>query len=1171
MLTHTLKSLLVGTILIVVSWLPAIAQIAQEPLLNRPNTVAPNLTLILDTSGSMDVNYIYQYGGSPDGYGMDGPSTKTYAKYSPDVNLIYYDPRIRYLPRINYDGTYQTKTVPTLSSTSWKLYFRKTTGVYTTSQLGSTSDYYTSTDSLPASVAPVVSGSPTIYPTSVTSTILQAASTKFPKFVKRSDCTANTSFCTATEEAQNWSNWNKWYDTRGLMATTGMGAAFEASLKPDSIRLGYGTIDGLNGKVLDRGVSSYDSAPGGVKDKFFTWLYSRTFNSSTPNLTAVNNAGKYYERSDSDGPWATTPNPASTGISTVISPSGPGKSELSTSHASCRRSFSMLVTDGYSNGSVPTVSDIHDNTSFSQKPAVGPAFSYTPIGPFKGSDSNTLADIAMHYWGTDLRTLPNRVPVIKTAGTADPVTGVIDPLTAINNPSSWQNVSFYAVTLGIIGNLSQTKTTLDALTSGSMSWPKPVIDTPSTIDDLWHATINGRGSLLNAKNSSDLTTGLKGMFSSIAGDKQTLSGVAVSTTFLNNGTRKYKPEYIPGTWSGKLSAIELDPNTGNETTTTVWQVESGVNASGDPISTIPAAASRNIVTWNGSAAVPFDSSITVSSTNNSDLINYLRGDSTKELRKTGGVYRTRDAILGDIVNSSPVFVKDNVDIGYEKLSPALGDYRTFVAGKVARTEGVLFVGANDGMLHAFRDATGVETFAYVPKAVVPNLYKLSETPYTHQYFVDGPNVETDAYLDSTWKNVLLGTTGAGAKAVYALDVSNPLSMSASKVMWEINATGSFANLGHVLSDVQSGVLGNGDWVAIFGNGYSSASGAASLFVVNLATGALLKEINTGAAGGNGLGGVRIVRGASDDPDPAKRNRILGAYAGDLKGNLWKFDLSGAATDWKVGLSGSPLYIAKDDLAAVQPITAAPAVLAHPNGGYLVSFGTGKFFEASDVTNLQAQRLYGIWDKQPFSASVTSTPTGAAFAGLSQLTQQTITTVPVTVGTSTTNYFKVSSNIVTWGDGLTGTRGWYVDLPNSGQRVAYPIERLTGTFILATTLSPVSSATSDVCVQTGSGSGWAYVIEGLTGSGPSKQILNTNGDLIIDGNDALVSGWQDAVDGRPTPIALESTKLRDSYCIETAQVTCTKVQLECGQLGAKACPPAAIPGFKSRQWRQLFMR
>lgn len=1170
MFKRTLKPLLVVMSLTAAVLQPAFAELATEPLLNRPNTVAPNLVLILDTSGSMDEDYIYQYGGTPSGYGMSGPSTKTYAAYSPDVNRIYYDPRIRYLARINYDGTYKTPTTPILGDTSWKLYFRKATGVYTTSQLGSSSDYYTTSNDLPATW--MVSGSTARYPTSVTSTILKKSDTKFPKFLKRIDCIANATFCNPTEEAQNWSNWNKWYATRGLMATTGMGAAFQASLKPDSIRLGYGTIAQLNGSKLARGVSSYDSAAGGVKDLFFTWLYGQSFNTSTPNLTAVNNAGKYYERTDSDGPWATTPNPASVGISTVSSPSGPGKTELSGSHASCRRSFSMLVTDGYSNGTIPTTAGNSDSTAFSISPAVGAPFVYTPSGPYKGTTSNTMADLAMYYWGRDLRTLPNRVPVIKTAGVADPVTGLIDPLTKINNPSTWQNVSFYAVTLGIIGTLEQNLTTYNSLTSNPSLWPAPVIDTPSTIDDIWHATINGRGSLLNANNASDLTTGLKGMFASIAGDKQTLSGVAVSTTFLNNGTRKYKPEYVPGTWSGKLSAILLDPATGNETTTTVWQVESGVDANSDPISTIPSAAARNIVTWNGSSAVPFDTSVTVSGTNNSDLINYLRGDPTKELRKSGGTYRTRDAILGDIINSSPVFIKDNFDIGYEKLSPALGDYRAFVATKTARTEGVLFVGANDGMLHGFRDGTGVETFAYVPKAVIPNLYKLSETPYTHQYYVDGPNVETDAYLSGAWINVLLGSTGAGAKAVYALDVSSPLSMGVSSVMWEVNATGGFANLGHVLADVQSGVLANGEWVAVFGNGYSSASGVASLFVVNLRTGALLKEISTSAGSGNGLGGVRLVRGAVDDTDPAKRNRILGAYAGDLKGNLWKFDLTGDQADWKVGLSGAPLYVAKDDLANVQPITAAPAILAHPNGGYLVTFGTGKFFETSDTTDLKAQRLYGIWDKQPFSPTTTSTPTGATVTGLSSLTQQTITTVPVTAGGSTTNYFNVSSNSVLWGDGLlTGQRGWYINLPNSGQRVAYPVERLAGTFILATTLSPVSSAASDVCIQTGSGSGWAYIIDGITGSGPTKRVLNTNGDLTIDGNDALVSGWQDAVDGRPTPISIETTIKRDLYCIETAQFSCTKVQLECGQVGAKACPPEPISGLKSRQWRQLFMR
>lgn len=1118
------------------------AAIAQEPLLNRPNTVSPNLVLALDSSGSMDADYIYSYGGTGSGMGLPGPGG-SYAKYSPDVNRIYYDPRVRYLPRVNYLGA-AVGTAP-LISPPWNVYIRTGTGPYTS---GGTalSDYHNPSYSPGAALLAPSASTSVSYPNTVTT----AAGVVFPKFKNRTDCVATAASCTLDEEKQNYANWKLWYSTRGKMATTGLGAAFQP-LKNDSIRLGYLNIDS---STLTQGVSDFTDVTGatGSKAKFFDWLYAMSFSGSTPNLVAVNNVGKYFERSDSDGPWGSTPKPSSTGLSTVSSPTS---TEAKTSHASCRRSFGMLVTDGYWNGTQPTTAGNADNIGFSISPAVGPAFVYTPSNPYKDSTSNTLADLAMYYWGRDLRTdLANRVPVINTNG--------------INNPSTWQNMSFYAVTLGIDGTLPQTDATLASITAGTKSWPVAKADSPTAIDDTWHATVNGRGDLLNASNASELTSGLNKMFTTIAGTPQTLSGVAVSTTFLKNGTRKYKPEYIPGSWSGRLSAIELDALTGNDKVPnhTFWQVEQGVDANGDPISTIPAADARNVLTWNGSAAVSFDASNVTDASLGTDRIAYLRGDSSKELRKTGGVYRNREAKLGDIVNSSPAFIFNNVDISYEKLSPALGDYRAFVAAKGARTEGVLFVGANDGMLHGFRDSTGAETFAFVPKAVVPNLYKLTEPAYTavansHQYYVDGPNIETDAYWGGSWKNILLGTTGAGAKAVYALDVTNPLSMTASSVLWEVNSsTSGFSNLGHVLSDVQAGVLQSGEWVAIFGNGFGSTSGAASLFVVNLQTGALLKEISVGSSG-NGLGGVRIVRNANQV--------IIGAYAGDLKGNMWKFDLTGASSSsWKVGLSGSALYVAKDTSSNLQPITAAPAVLPHPDGGYVVSFGTGKFYESADTSSLLAQRLYGIWDKQVFGSATTGAP---LTSGLTDLVQQTITTV--NVGTPAVAFYNVTANAVTWGNGVSGVRGWYINLPNSGQRVAYPLERLSGTFVLASTLSPVSSAAADACVQTGSGSGWAYIIDGVTGSGPTKRVLDTNADGIVDAADALVSGWQDPIDGRPTPITIESTKLKDTYCIETAQTTCTRTELLCGQVGAKACPASAstAAGLRSREWRQLFMR
>lgn len=1167
------RNLLLTLSLVTVTQLSA-AGISQEPLLNRPKTVEPNLLLVFDTSGSMNENYIYQYGdiAAADGYGMHGPDTKTYAQYSPDVNRVYYDPRIRYLPRVDYLGNYLPTTI---STANWKMYFRKTTGPYTKTQLGSASDYY-SPYTPPASI--VVAGNVGTYPVD-TSTV--GSTHKFPKFLARSDC-LNATYCTKAEERQNRRNWYDWYNTRGKMAVTGILAAF-STLKPGAIRLGWGNIGNLDSGSLARGVSVFGDpnitlpaveSPTGTKAEFFNWMTAQTFTTSTPNLTAINNAGKYFERKDSDGPWATTPNPASTGISTVSTPTGAGASEARSNHASCRRSFTMLVTDGYSNGSVPTTAGNADNTAFTIYPAVGLPFNYTPVAPYRDSRSNTMADIAMHYWGRDLRTgtdgLANRVPTINTA--------------TVQNPSTWQNVSFYAVTLGIFGTLTQDTATRASLNTGATAWPNPVNNTPSTIDDLWHATINGRGEMLNASNSNELTNGLKRMFESIAGLPETLSGVAVSATFLKDGTRKYKPEYIPGTWSGKLSAIELDGATGNDKipTNVFWQVEQGVDTvTQDPISLIEPVATRKnkVFTWNGTSAVAFNASNTGLS---ADLVNYILGDSSKELRKAGGTYRNRAAKLGDIVNSSPAYIFGNVDLNYEKLSASYAStYRTFVTAKLARPEGVLFVGANDGMLHAFGNNAGTEYFAYVPKAVVPKLYKLSETPYTHQYYVDGPNAETDAYLDGAWTNVLLGSTGAGAKAVYAMNVTAPTAMDASKVLWEISSdTPNFGNLGHVLYDIQAGKVeatgsANDDWVAIFGNGVDSTGGKASLFVVNLKSGALLREFVVDSSGSNGLGGVRLVRDSTQ--------KVIGAYAGDLKGNVWKFDLTGSTpSSWKVGLGGSPLYAA----GSSQPVTATPAIVPHPDGGYVVNFGTGKFFELSDTspvppaTLFVTQRLYGVWDKQPFNGSATA-PAGASLSNNSLLLQQSIATVNV----GGTDFFTITSNTVNWGDGLTGTgsgggshRGWYIDLPNNGQRVAYPIERLAekagSTKVLVSTISPVSAAAADLCVQTGSGSGWAYIIDGVTGSGATKPTFDTNNDGSITETDVVVSGYQDPIDGRPTAISISSDPYKDVGCIVTAQNKCVKYELKCGQPGMPACPNPPAPGastVKSREWRQLFMR
>jgi type IV pilus assembly protein PilY1 len=690
--------------------------------------------------------------------------------------------------------------------------------------------------------------------------------------------------------------------------------------------------------------------------------------------------------------------------------------------------------------------------------------------------------------------------------------------------------------------------------------------------------------------------------------------VAVSSASLQTNTRKYTPEYTTGDWTGNVYAFTLDPASGN-VIGSAWQVE-GVDINGNEVSTIPSAIGRQIFVGNGSAtpgakAVPFTYSDMSSAglislmtgTVDNNLINYLRGDAANEGSNGLALYRARKARMGDIVNSSPVFVKSGATMHYEKLPTAeASSYAAYRASKVARTEGVLFVGANDGMLHAFRDGTaavaatsttaavgsdfgGNEIFAYVPRAVLPTINSLADINYAHKYYVDGPLSETDAYLGTAWTDVLLGTTGAGAQAVFALDVTDPLNVDNTNVLWEISSsTAGFSELGFVTSSVQAGKTVSGDWVGVFGNGYFSKSGKAELFLVNLQTGAKLGEIVANAGPGNGLGGVTLVRDS--------QQRVIGAYAGDLKGNLWKFDLSGATSaDWKVGLSGSALLA----VGATKPMTEAPAVIAHTQGGYVVSIGTGQFFLATDMSTTTTQTLYGVWDSVGFGS--TAPATAVPQTGTNNLVKQTITAgTPVIRTFVVTNlqtgalatqqqsvtYFTVSTNAVDW----TTKRGWYIDLPNSGERVVYPINVLAGNYIAVGSMSPIKASgnsTGDVCVATAQGSGWVYLIDGLTGAGSPTPIFDTNGDGVIDKSDAPADGVTGPASG-PFTWSLAGGggsgggggggPLDGDWICENGIAKYVGLSGGSGSgvpVNLKCTNPNQTGSIKTREWRQLFMR
>jgi len=378
----------------------------------------------------------------------------------------------------------------------------------------------------------------------------------------------------------------------------------------------------------------------------------------------------------------------------------------------------------------------------------------------------------------------------------------------------------------------------------------------------------------------------------------------------------------------------------------------------------------------------------------------------------------------------------------------------------------------------------------------------------------------------------------------------------------------FDELGYVLTELEAGPTLGGQWVAIFGNGYESKSCKAQLFVVNLETGALIRKIDTGVGSGNcadknntgrnGLGGVRLVRDA--------QQQIVGVYAGDLQGNLWKFNLNDSIpANWNVDLSGEPLFKA----GAAYPITAAPSVVSlsltsSPSGGYMVVFGSGKFFEVDDITSTNQQSLFGVWDPVAFGVATTTT----ALTDRTRLVQQTVGSAQVLNGST---YFAISANAVDYAKAVPD-RGWYIDLPNTGQRLVYPLELLKNRFIVADTISP-ANVSLDPCSQTSAGTGYIYLLDALTGGGPSIPVFDTNGDNAINGDDAVVSGYQSSADGKNKTIGGDSTATDTKFFnCSAGDPTCKQFNINCALDGT--CPPTTPPGaaqIQSREWRQLFMR
>lgn len=1121
---------LTSTLLLLLTALPAGASpgtIADSPLF-LSNSVEPNVLFVLDDSGSMSWGIMApeaegrMYSGNdctyrdavpgPDAGTTDVPPTQKrlielgvekpyggmWRAWSKDYNKVYYNPEITYTPwpGENKNGVRYSNASHTAALHD--PYDPSEGSIDLTKPVSYTTDYcpydsgadFTVSDYYPARYNRWIDtdGDKVVDPEDEHESVEIRDGAVYTGSENRKDCAAAPD-CTYAEEIQNFANWYSYYRNREYSAKAAYG---QVVARAANLRMGLVTLH--NNASIDTAMASMNADPrSGAKGTLLGALYSGYGSGGTPLLSSFNEAGKYLScRSNSY--FSDCP---------ALAEGAGGE---------CQQNFAIVMTDGFYNGD----SDWGDDT-----PVLGnidgdndSTWDSGTDGPYGDSVGDTLADIAMEYYETDIRPAANEV---------SPPPGGIDENTA-------QHVVTYSVAFGVNGTLSA----MPPNRTDPFAWPTPDTD-PKKIDDLRHAAFNGRGEFLSAQDPSQLVDGLRNALQSIQGRIGSAASVAFNTGSLSTNSQVYLSLFNSERWDGNLLAYDLNPVTGAIDSTPDWAAAGRLRAR--DLSTSP----RTLLTYNGVDGTAFQwASLTADQKNdfrtNPDgsldveaagmaRHDYLRGARGCETSSSGtcnysdgtNTYtekslRERAGLLGDIIHSGPVFV-GAPESNWPDVAPfpgTAGDtYSEFRLAQASRP-GVVYVGANDGMLHGFSKDNGAEILGYIPNALystgaLDGLHYLTDPAYTHRYMVDLTPSIADAYIrtapvgSASWRTVLIGGLRNGGRGLYALDVSNPGSYSeaggapADVVLWEFTDLDD-ADLGYTFSKPSIVPLDNGlggiTWAVVFGNGYNDdGSGQATLFVLRIeggldgvwTYGTDYIKISTGVGTTTDRNGLATPAVVDSDGD-GLADRV---YAGDLVGNMWAFDLSGPdPVNWgianKSGNVPAPLFTAPIN----QQITTTPVIVrnssfpASPSNepNLIVLFGTGQYLTQADVTSTATQSMYGVLDSG----------TGALDRG--DLVEQVIGTGDTTEGVPGRT---LTNNAVDY----SRDDGWYMDLPDTGERLITD-SVVRGDLVFFNTMMPDANP----CNQ--GGSGWQMVARWLTGGRPTEVSFDLNRDGLLNDLDAV---------------------------------------------------------------------
>lgn len=914
---------------------------------------------------------------------------------------------------------------------------------------------------------------------------------------------------TIAETKQNIANWFQYHRRRSFVAKNAI-----ASVVSDNTSYRYGL------SVLNQYSSLFVESPSAGTTNFIphnrdmlAQLFSLNWpTSGTPLRRGLERVGKYFDEADT-----------TLGLANPII-------------GSCQKNFAILFTDGYWNGNAPAIQNADND-------------------PYSG----TLADVAKYYYDKDLSiTKQNNVPTDKF------------------DTNNKQHLVTFTVAFGVKGNLTDTDNPLNGWPDDgngndlkeNSDWGNPGNSEPAKIDDLWHAAYNSRGTYVAASTASEVVSALAKALLNIEKRSASASSVAVDSGLVGGASHLYMAGFDSADWTGSLKGIPIDPQTG--------EPDFG-SPSWEAADVLPTWNNRAILTQegttvnNGGKAFRWSSLTTDQQTilktaltgsaaaielGAQNRLKHIRGDSSQELRN-GGMFRDRpESRLGDVVNSSPIYV-GSPDFSY--TFDGYPDFRkTYEPDPVTNQPGrtpIVYVGANDGMLHGFKAETGEEVLAYIPKAVFKNLPQLTEPDYSHRYYVDGALTEGDAYFDANaanggskaWHTVLLGSLNKGGQGVFALDITNPGNFNESNtstVLWDFTdaddndsdgdgtddpignpepANSMRHNLGDTFSRPAIVRLANGQWAAIFGNGYNSSradghgsiNGDAVLYILDIGTGKIIRKISTetGAdedpeaymdAQGNTIYRHRANGLPTTAPVDVNGDHIIDyVYSGDLFGNLWKFDLRDPnPQNWDVSFRENgrpaPFFTAcagtcsKGLNSTYQPVTTRPEVgRSLDRYGLMVYFGTGKYLANEDITDHRTQTFYALID------SGNGRLTGSRDTLLQKQSILTEATASFTGsgGSTVSSAIRVTSNTP-----IGNMQGWYMDLlPPSGTGVG---ERVIKTPILRSgrIIFATSIPTSDSCGF--GGNSWLMELDAYEGQRLSTSVFDMNNDGKLDAQDTV---------------------------------------------------------------------